>query len=90
MRELTSACSAMDDSSYAFVLFPIRWRVIMIFDFSQSPLFIIPISFPSGGNRGQHLVVVDIKRSNNRSLIEAIISAWSMCTKYMKCFVGII
>jgi len=38
VRELTSA---MDDSFYAFVLFPIRWRVIMIFDFSQSPLFII-------------------------------------------------
>ena len=43
MRELTSACSAMDDSFYAFVLFPIRWRVIMIFDFPQSPLFIIPL-----------------------------------------------
>lgn len=35
----------------------------------------VPVSFPSGGNRGQLLLVVDIKRSNNRSLIEAIISA---------------
>lgn len=34
----------------------------------------VPVSFPSGGNRGQLLVVVD-KRSNNRLLIEAIISA---------------